>query len=625
MTTIHSRILLFIWLLGTLAVAQEPQLSKVPSLPAVTRGSTVKVTAKEGAFPKQGVKVYLRTGNERDGDNGTPTDAVVSDDGTSLSFKVPSDHFETGRYLVLISFDSKTLPVAGELQVLSDQSAKVKIDSISPATDYHSDSDNGFDFEISGENLGQVPTDNILEVVGQGPQAVGSTAECQKYAETHNYDKICLSYDPGMETRKLKVAGFHPAHYQGPVDFRVRVGNNVSEARRVMFSGTTESWLRIWAILVSVALAGIVLAVVWKGVSVCSTGECYGFLDSFFLDKETMSYSLSKFQLIAWTVVAVFGFVYVFFCRTLIQWNFSFPSIPSQWATLLGLSAGTTVAAVGITATRGSKGSGPPVPSFADFISTGGLVTSDRFQFFVWTLLGCFSFLMMIVTADPSALKDLPSVPEGFLFVMGISAAGYLGGKVVRLPGPVITQLLVESVTPAGNKDGKDHPASMVVRLIGENLSVNASVRVDDDQMRPDEFAVEEAKAQDQPADPSFRTEVKVTLKNADKYVDGQHKLGFINKDGQMAGAQFPVDPLTIESISLARGDTTIRVEGKNFEDNTTAEWRNPSTSAPVAAPVKKISDKQLEITVAPVTAGDGRLTLISAIRLRTSKTVQIP
>ena len=77
--------------------------------------------------------------------------------------------------------------------------------------------------------------------------------------------------------------------------------------------------------------------------------------------------------MIAWTTVSVFGFVYLYLCRTYVQWNFTFPPIPDGLPTLLGVSAGTTVAAMGITVNHGSKGAGPVHPSMADFISTGGI------------------------------------------------------------------------------------------------------------------------------------------------------------------------------------------------------------------------------------------------------------
>jgi hypothetical protein len=200
--------------------------------------------------------------------------------------------------------------------------------------------------------------------------------------------------------------------------------------------------------------------------------------------------------------------VYVLLCRTLIQWDFQFPPIPNGWPTLLGVSAATTVAAVGITANRGSMGAGPLEPSFADFISCGGMVAGDRFQFFVWTLVGFLGFLLLVLLADPSTLKELPDVPQGFLYLMGISAAGYLGGKVVRVPGPVIHQLLAYA-TPLRDTQGKEQPVKLTIDLKGENLSTDAAIKIDGAQLRPkDEFTIAEVKPQNAPADPSFRAEV---------------------------------------------------------------------------------------------------------------------
>jgi hypothetical protein len=78
----------------------------VPELPSITRGQTVTVLGD--CLPKQGVKVVLRTGKEKQGDKGlSPLDAKVADDRKSLSFQIPQGSFETGRYLVFITVDSK--------------------------------------------------------------------------------------------------------------------------------------------------------------------------------------------------------------------------------------------------------------------------------------------------------------------------------------------------------------------------------------------------------------------------------------------------------------------------------------------------------------------------------------
>ena len=146
----------------------EAKVSPEPKLPTVTRGQTVMVTGEN--LPTQGVQVFLRTGREKAGDNGTPVDAVVAADGKSLTFKVPKDPFVTGRYLVYVSYDTPAVPatsqapavpagtkqlaVPGDLTVGPDDAGRrYGLDSIYPATDYGNDEDNAYDFEISGDSL----------------------------------------------------------------------------------------------------------------------------------------------------------------------------------------------------------------------------------------------------------------------------------------------------------------------------------------------------------------------------------------------------------------------------------------------------------------------------------------
>ena len=207
------------------------------------------------------------------------------------------------------------------------------------------------------------------------------------------------------------------------------------------------------------------------------------------------------------------------------------------------------------------------------------------------------------------------------------------GGKVVRLPGPVIQQLLV-SATSLRDNQGHEKPVELTIDLKGENLSTDAAIKIDGVQIRPkDEFTIEDVnppKLQNAPADPSFRAEVNVVLKNAAKYVQGQYELTFINKDGQMAMARFPVDPLKLNAVgNLTAGGTpvAITVAGQNFGDNMSAEWIDPSKAVTVisADKIKKKSDKEAEIALTPgTTKGQGTLILISANQLRASSPVQV-
>jgi len=607
--------------------ADPPQLSTKPELPAITRGQ--KVTLHGANLPDQkDMKAVLRTDAK---DEGLSLPAT-RESATTVSFMLPKD-MKTGAYLVSLVLGpnpNDVLPAAGQLNVLEDEAAKVALEAIRPTTVYPSDVNDGFDFDLAGQNLAQSLEDNIIRA-DNVPLPMGSKDQCATYKIKRHYDNICLAYGDNLKTRLLHVTGFHPAKDKGAMEIQVQVGNNVSNGLGATFSGISKNAARLTSIVIFLVLVLIVLGLVWKGIGQYKIGdEKYSPVAAFLLDKETDSFSLSKFQLLAWTSVAIFGYVYLFLCHVFIQWNFAFPPIPDGLPTLLGISAGTVVAATGITVTRGSKGAGPIHPSIADFISSGGLVAADRFQFFVWTLVGCLGFLGILLKSDPAALTDLPSIPQNFLFLMGISSAGYLGGKVVRKPGPVINLLSVTAVTPAAAGPPAT-PAVMTMNLTGENLASDATVNVDDQAMRKDQYSINPLKRQDQAPDPSFCTELTLTLNDATKYLEGVHSLTLTNGDGQAAQMSFPMDPLSIDSIpdathSAAPAPTVVTVNGKNFCEHTSAEW-TVAGGAPVPIPeaqVTRKSEVQLTVSLPVATAAKGKLTLVSQIGLRASKDVNI-
>src|SRR5262249_46671471 len=220
----------------------------------------------------------------------------------------------------------------------------------------------GYDFEIAGQNLAALPSDNFIIAVGRAPITTGNSEECEKAKISGNYQKACLEVDQGMETRKLKVIGFQRAQYDGPISIQVQVGKNsknISNAVPLTFARVRQRSV-FWGSLVAfLAIMVIVFLLVRKGVgSVTIRGRRFSPLTSFFLDKETNSYSLSKFQLLLWTSVFVFGYLYLFLCRMLIQWKFELPPVPDGLPGMLAISAGTAVAAAGATEARGSKGAG---------------------------------------------------------------------------------------------------------------------------------------------------------------------------------------------------------------------------------------------------------------------------
>lgn len=163
-----------------------------------------------------------------------------------------------------------------------------------------------------------------------------------------------------------------------------------------------------------------------------------------FLDTETDTYSLSKLQFYLWTVAALFAYSYLFVSQVYVQHTGTWPDIPSNLPGIILVAAGTAVGAQVVTSSRGSKGAGDEEPSLADFITSGGVVAPDRFQMFVWTILGVGAFAYSVLQKSPGLITELPTVPNNLLVMMGISSAGYLGGKMARKAGPVINQINVD-------------------------------------------------------------------------------------------------------------------------------------------------------------------------------------
>jgi hypothetical protein len=164
-----------------------------------------------------------------------------------------------------------------------------------------------------------------------------------------------------------------------------------------------------------------------------------------FLDPETNTYSLSKLQFYLWTGAAVFGYSYLVISKMLVQRE-GWPDIPGTLPGIIAIGAGTAIGSQVVTSVRGPKGSGPESPNFSDFVTSGGVAAPDRIQMLIWTLFGVGAFCLAVMQQTPGDIKELSPVPEGMLYLMGLSSVGYLGGKLARKPGPIINEI---SITPS--------------------------------------------------------------------------------------------------------------------------------------------------------------------------------
>ena len=345
------------------------------------------------------------------------------------------------------------------------------------------------DLTLSGNNFSLAGKDNriVINRGGHTPAQLNELPVCWNCGEQNDCGPCDIVGTVDQNGRVIKLRNIPLAQYGGIMGIGVQIGDHQSETREVTLSRLTQDQT---GYLMWFALAGVAVIVVFlwlilgtNSSSLMIAGRHQNRLTALMLDPETMTYSLSKFQFYLWTFAVVLGYFYLTLVRTLLQGRFEFSDVPDNMPGILLISAGTWIAATGLTSTMGSKGAGPVQPGWADLLTVGGVVVPERVQFVVWTLVGVASFLGLTFLADPGSLQNLPGIPEKFLYLMGISSAGYLGGKIARKPGPIInsTKALWEfdnARQPIG--PGNPPAQKLTVTIIGQNLARDAGIRFRD-------------------------------------------------------------------------------------------------------------------------------------------------
>jgi hypothetical protein len=569
----------------------------------------------------------------------SPTDPQVTGtaSGTTVNLALPQK-IAAGRYFLTLTEKTpagvvvqNNVNVPGEIRVPNDP---VKLDSTNPATAYRNRTTGLFDFDVIGQNFSVAnPKDNVVNIAGQGPiirnWADGESA-CRNFKPA---DLPCLWID---RPQVLHVIGYKAAPYQGPLTLTVQVGSATSQSTQLVLSRMSETGVIFSSAAIFLGFGWIIYRLVSGGMGRSMIGgRRYAPFQAFFLDKESNSYSLSKFQFLLFSSTFVFGYLYVFLCRWLVQWQFILPDVPSSFSGILAMSAGTTVASAGATSARGSKGGGPVYPSMADFISQGGQVIPERFQFFIWSLVACSGFVLLLVSQNPATITGFPTFPDGLLYVMGVSSAGYVAGKLTRKPGPVIRNIALDA--PAGG--------DQTIIVQGANLSRDGGFQVDGKKLPiiPNGPPLVTAKDQDDAPDKSFASELRITIVAA-AGVDvrtGDHTFKIVNPDSQFNEAHFTGDPPTITAvgdgnavppagqkrITHGGGAVPLGVAGSGFRAGMTASWKRDGATeaAELGASAVTVTDaRSATVTLTPGNAGTGVLLLTTPAGLSASATVTV-
>jgi len=425
------------------------------SQPLRSRGDLFALSVTNGPAGGASVAVTL-AGNGRAFPIDKPTYAAASTGTPARVVGKIAGSVALGAYLLDVQFDGTPCTAADPRQVLRvvpPGNPEIRLDPFEPK--YSEDSTpplpgtsraksrtatlvlRGRGFQI------QNPQDNVLYINSvRQPFTVG---DCPAAAEGAAPRTIVAQVVDDQEIDLCRV----PVPDSGEFHVQVAVGDQISKPQIFRVYPYGKLSVAFIAAVVALILALLPLLLLsWVKESYTISRQDYK-LRLLFLDPQTDTYSLSKLQFYLWTNAALFGYAYLFISRVLVQHGI-WPDIPPNLPGVIAIAAGTSVTSQIITSTKGSKGAGALYPSFADFITSGGVVAPDRLQMLLWTLFGAGAFIITTLGQPPAIIQDLPTVPDHLLYMMGLSSAGYLGGKLARKAGPVVDEI---SVSPADPDD----------------------------------------------------------------------------------------------------------------------------------------------------------------------------
>jgi hypothetical protein len=403
--------------------------------------------------------------------------------------------------------------------------------------------DGHYSVKINLEPIAQAPTSLDLRL-NRGPSY--SLAWVSNDNELNFYSESSTALDTNLwcvldTGRSQLILNISSDRYVGNVKIAVGNDGGFSNAIQTTFAWCSPTGLKIFAFGLAVIMIAIPIGIIrlsgGRALKVAGLGKQIlpKWLEMLILDRETATYSLSKFQLYLWLTVSVISYVYFVLAKFFIQGSFDFCDVPANLPTLLLVSAGTPVAATYISNTRGPKGAGDQFPSLSDLVSSGGVAAPDRFQMFVWTLLGSLYFLLLTLSIDPATISALPTIPGKMIDLMGLSSAGYLAGKFARKAGPVIDGIGVTQ--PA---DG-----SLQLTLRGRVLAKAAVFKINDTEITADRFATPDYRPDIQEPEDATKPDVTgqilvLKITNPDpSWKQGSPTLTISNPDGQNASLPF--------------------------------------------------------------------------------------
>jgi hypothetical protein len=181
--------------------------------------------------------------------------------------------------------------------------------------------------------------------------------------------------------------------------------------------------------------------------------------------------SLARFQFLLWTFVTSFSVTSVFFIRMFM----GTPQLPNDIPQNLLILTGISIAVPFVSNPLSTAKYGARKPTattlqptdrrrLATMLMENEKITVSRFQMFLWTWISIIIYLAYFFSQTTFLLVDankliVPDIPQIFVYLMGLSQAGYIGNKATLPESLTVTQI----IPPRGR-------AGQNIKILGTNF-----------------------------------------------------------------------------------------------------------------------------------------------------------
>ncbi|HMV42207.1 MAG TPA: hypothetical protein PK079_01930 [Leptospiraceae bacterium] len=175
-----------------------------------------------------------------------------------------------------------------------------------------------------------------------------------------------------------------------------------------------------------IALA-LVVTILGLGLISLMVGKL-NFIPYVLLDKNTNTYSLSRFQAFTWTVVLTGSYFYIAIAFGILLQNGRIPDFNPSLVGLMSISYAGFIASHFLNKKNPKNAISDTPPALSDLFMENGVIDITRLQLLLFTVVAVIVYLYNLYLSN--TLNGLPDIPATLHGLLMSSQGGYIGGKI---------------------------------------------------------------------------------------------------------------------------------------------------------------------------------------------------